>query len=127
MTPDRVVLEEFSSAPLAPVIAPETISLIEQGLVQVVHGAGTATRLRASPYKIAGKTGTSQVVASHLAAKLGERGKPHGWFVAYAPYDAPRIAIAVLVENGGSGSGAAAPVAMLVIDNYLQRLFKESS
>lgn len=95
---------------------------IQEGLITVVQGQGTATRLKASPYKIAGKTGTAQVIGHDSKIAVTARTQAHGWFVAYAPYEEPKIAVAVIVENGGSGSGAAAPVAQLVIDVYLDKV-----
>lgn len=59
----------------------------------------------------AGKTGTAQ----------NPHGRDHGWFIAYAPYDNPQIAIAVIIENGGFGSVSAAPIASLVIEQYINR------
>ncbi len=75
-------------------------------------------------YRMAGKSGTAQLVEipqgeQYDEEKLGERQRKHAWFVAFAPVDAPRIAIAVLVENGGSGSSVAAPVAREILDAYL--------
>lgn len=94
------------------------------GMRAVMEG-GTATRAaRGAPYSIAGKTGTAQVVAiaqgeEYDADALDERLRDHAWFVSFAPIEQPRIVIAVLVENGGSGSGVAAPVARQVMDAYL--------
>jgi penicillin-binding protein 2 len=94
----------------------------------VVHGArGTARAIGAdSPWTIAGKTGTAQVVGiaqgeEYDEEKVEERHRPHALFVAFAPAENPRIAIAVLVENGASGSAAAAPIARTLIDNWLGR------
>ena len=87
--------------------------------------SGTARRIgEDAPYQIAGKTGTAQVItiaqdAEYDEEELEERQKDHALFVAFAPAEAPRIAIAVIVENGGSGSGVAAPVARAVLDSYL--------
>ncbi len=76
-----------------------------------------------APYVSAGKTGTAQVYSlrgeKYSASKVDERLRDHAWYIAYAPADAPRIALAVLVENGGFGSQAAAPVARKVLDYYL--------
>jgi len=77
-----------------------------------------------APYKIAGKTGTAQVFSVGQTEKydektIEERLRDHALFVAFAPADAPRIALSVLVENGRSGSGTAAPVARKVMDAYL--------
>ena len=85
---------------------------------------GTAAAIgRDLPYTIAGKTGTSQVIGIAQDAVYDEdaidaRHRNHGWFMAFAPVDRPRIAIAVLAENGG-GSSAAYPVARQVMDAWL--------
>jgi penicillin-binding protein 2 len=92
----------------------------------VIYDAkGTARSLGLdSPWRLAGKSGTSQVVSIAQNEKydedeLTERSRDHALFVAFAPVEDPRIAVAVIVENGGSGSGVAGPVARKVIDAYL--------
>ena len=80
-----------------------------------------------APWRIAGKSGTAQVFSvaqdeTYDAEELAERMKDHALFVAFAPVDNPRIAVAVIVENGGSGSGVAAPIARKVMDSYLGEL-----
>jgi penicillin-binding protein 2 len=92
----------------------------------VVHGTyGTARAIgRDSPYEIAGKSGTAQVFTvaqdeEYEEDELQERLRDHAWFVAFAPYDDPLVAVAVIVENGGSGSSVAAPVARAVLDALL--------
>ncbi len=75
-------------------------------------------------YSIAGKTGTAQVFSVGQTEKyeekeIAERLRDHALFVAFAPAEAPRIALSVLVENGRSGSGTAAPVARKILDAYL--------
>lgn len=77
-----------------------------------------------APYSIAAKTGTAQVFSVGQTEKydektIEERLRDHALFVAFAPAEAPRVALAVLVENGRSGSGTAAPVARKVMDAYL--------
>ncbi len=96
------------------------------GMHEVAQGPrGTARKaFLGVPYTVAGKTGTAQVVGiaqneKYDAAKLAERQRDHGLFVAFAPVDKPQIAVAVIVENGNSGSGAAAPVARKVFDAWL--------
>jgi penicillin-binding protein 2 len=95
-----------------------------EGMVAVMNG-GTASRSQAgAPYQIAGKTGTAQVFTvarneKYDEKKIDERLRDHAWFVAFAPAENPKIAVAVLVENGRSGSGAAAPIARQVLDTYL--------
>ena len=75
-------------------------------------------------YRMAGKSGTAQVVGiaqgeEYDEEELDEYSRKHAWFIAFAPADDPRIAVCVLVENGGSGSSVAGPVAREVIDHYL--------
>ena len=104
---------------------PGHMAHVRQAMVDVLKPGGTAVLAGANaPYDIAGKTGTAQVVgikqgAKYDASKLAERHRDHALFVAFAPAEAPRIALAVMVENGGSGSGTAAPVARAVFDYYL--------
>ncbi|OGQ07357.1 MAG: penicillin-binding protein 2 [Deltaproteobacteria bacterium RIFCSPLOWO2_12_FULL_40_28] len=116
------VIKDIPSTKGARIVPENIVQWIQKGMIEVIHGEGTAKKLKASPYKIAGKTGTAQVVGHDSGISQSGRHIAHGWFMAYAPYDDPKIAIAVIVENGGSGSGAAAPVAMAVIDEYLKKL-----
>lgn len=95
-------------------------------LMGVVHGKrGTAQRIGVTaPYHIAGKTGTAQVRSIAQGARYDEKTTPeryrdHALFVAFAPVEAPKIAVAVIVENGGHGSSAAAPIARQVMDQVL--------
>ncbi|MEH6472904.1 MAG: penicillin-binding protein 2 [Halopseudomonas sp.] len=99
-----------------------------RSMEMVMHGKkGTARRSGAgSSYRIAGKTGTAQVLGikqdeKYDAEKLAERHRDHGLFIGFAPIKDPQIVIAVVVENGGGGSSAAAPVGRKVLDNYLLR------
>lgn len=96
------------------------------GMVSVMHGSqGTARRsAEGAQYRIAGKTGTAQVVGiaqdeEYDAEALAERHRDHALFVAFAPVDDPKIALAVVVENGGGGSSTAAPIAREVMDAWL--------
>lgn len=105
---------------------PEYWQEIIDGMVEVMHGErGTARRAaQGVSYTIAGKTGTAQVVGikqdeEYDAEKLAERHRDHALFVAFAPVEQPKIAVAVIVENGGGGSSTAAPVARQVMDAYL--------
>jgi penicillin-binding protein 2 len=92
----------------------------------VVHGQhGTARRIAdGAKYRMAGKSGTAQVVAIAQNAEydsdaLSERNRDHALFVGFAPLENPKIALAVLLENAESGSGAAAPVMRRVFDAWL--------
>ncbi|MBS7664076.1 penicillin-binding protein 2 [Pseudomonas lalucatii] len=96
------------------------------GMEQVMHGPrGTAKKVGDSAaYRIAGKSGTAQVVAikqgeKYDRNKVQERHRDHALFVAFAPVQNPQIAVAVMVENGESGSGVAAPVVKQVMDAWL--------
>jgi penicillin-binding protein 2 len=106
------------------VSSPENWQVAIEGMIRVMNG-GTASRSQAgAPYQIAGKTGTAQVFTvaqneKYDESKIDERLRDHAWFVAFAPADAPKIAVAVLVENGRSGSGTAAPIARRILDTYL--------
>ena len=109
-----------------PVGDPSDWEKMHQALVDVVHGPRGTARLAGlrSAYQIAGKTGTSQVFSlgaeeEYDADELEERLRDHALFVGYAPADNPSIALAVLVENGGSGGGVAAPIAREVMDAWL--------
>lgn len=77
-----------------------------------------------APYEMAGKSGTAQVVSiaqdeEYDDAELEERQRDHALFISFAPLDDPRIAVALIVENGESGSGIAAPIAKAIMDAYL--------
>jgi penicillin-binding protein 2 len=95
------------------------------GATQCKAYCGTAfASFKGSAYTAAGKTGTAQVFTVAQNAKYNEKIVPerlrdHSWFIAFAPAEAPRIAVAVLVENGGFGASAAAPIARKVMDAYL--------
>ena len=99
---------------------------IEKAMINVVHAPnGTARRIgRDAEYKIAGKTGTAQVFGIAQDEEYDKDTVPkhlqdHALFIAFAPAEDPIIALAVVVENGGSGSSAAAPVARKILDAYL--------
>ncbi|MFB3885460.1 MAG: penicillin-binding protein 2 [Thermodesulfobacteriota bacterium] len=93
------------------------------GVVNEAHGTGGVCALK--DFKVAGKTGTAQVVTLPQNFKKGDmdrmplKFRDHAWFVAYAPVEDPRIAVVVLVEHGGFGAAAAAPIAKKVIEKYL--------
>ncbi len=101
-----------------------SLKLVQDAMVGVVHAEkGTARRARLPEewgIRVAGKTGTSQVVS---LAKKGESKKyeHHAWFIGYAPADKPEIAVAALIENGGHGGVAAAPVVRQVLEAYFRK------
>jgi penicillin-binding protein 2 len=92
-------------------------------VMQSVRGTAYATGGNA-PYQMAGKSGTAQVFSvaqeeEYDEEDLEERLRDHALFIAFAPFDNPRIAVAVIVENGSSGSRVAAPIARAIMDEYL--------
>ena len=111
-----------------PVVDPNDWRTVLEGMERVVNGShGTARSIAVDAhYRIGGKTGTAQVY--QLAAGERDRQKDvaehlrdHAWFIAFAPVEAPRIAIAVVVEHGGLGAKAAAPVARAALDAWLDQ------
>ncbi len=99
-------------------------ALVLQGMIGAATYGTAAVISKDARYSIAGKTGTAQVFtvaqnAKYNANTVAERLRDHAWFIAFAPAEAPRIAICVLVENGGFGATAAAPIARAVMDAYL--------
>ena len=114
---------------LDPVIASDAHwDVIQQALIDAVHarhGTAWGSIGSTSPaYRIAGKTGTAQVFSlaqdqEYVESELDRRLWDHALFIGYAPADAPEIAVAVLVEHGGSGGRVAAPIARKVMDAYL--------
>jgi penicillin-binding protein 2 len=106
---------------------PGHVDRVIHAMTQVVEGQrGTARRIRSDAYRIAGKTGTAQVFTvgqqeRYREEEVAERMRDHALFVAFAPVEEPRIAVAVIVENGGHGGAVAAPIARAVMDSYLLR------
>ncbi len=107
-------------------IKPEHLQLVRDALIGAVNEPhGTGWRAKLKEMVVAGKTGTAQVVTLEKEKVVDQKGgippelRDHAWFVAVAPADSPRIALAVLVENGGHGGRAAAPIAKEMIKAYL--------
>lgn len=103
-------------------LMPDTLELIQQALAGVVT-RGTATRAKSTLVSIAGKTGTAQTAALRTGPEkdIPKKFRDHAWFVSYAPVEAPRIAVAVLVEHMGHGGSAAAPLAKQIIEAYVKQ------
>ncbi len=104
---------------------PKWVNLVKTAMVDVTKPGGTAARAGAgAAYVFAGKTGTAQVIAmkqdeKYDEKKVAERFRDHALFIAFAPAGEPKIALGILVENGGHGSSTAAPIARHVLDYYL--------
>jgi penicillin-binding protein 2 len=113
----------FSSEPMKKInLDPVALEEVRRALLGVTSEPGGTAHGAATPLAtVAGKTGTAQVIAQKVPGrKLSEKTGDHAWFVAYAPADHPKIAVAVLVEHGGHGGSAAAPVAKKVIEAYMK-------
>jgi len=103
-------------------VKPQDLAIIKKALAGVPREGTSAAAFVGAKYVSAGKTGTAQVYSlkgEHYSARIDERLRDHAWYAAYAPADKPKIAVAVLVENGGFGAQAAAPIARIVFDYYL--------
>jgi len=106
------------------VLDPTALGEVRKALTGVVNEPGGTAHGAQTPLAlVAGKTGTAQVITQKIPGrKLSEDTQDHAWFIAYAPVDDPKIAVAVLVEHGGHGGGAAAPVARKVIEEYMKNV-----
>jgi penicillin-binding protein 2 len=115
-----VVSKESGRIPLKQ----ENIDFIKKAMAGVVSEGTSARAFAGAGYTSAGKTGTAQVIGigqneKYNAGKLAERHRDHALYIAFAPVEQPRIALALIVENGGWGAEAAAPIARAALDYYL--------
>ena len=103
------LVKEFRPSEAAELMVPNEAAALQELLIQVVN-EGTGSALKRDTYQAAGKTGSAEF----------ETGKEtHAWFVGYAPAEDPKIAVCVIVEEGGSGGGTAAPIAAELMDAWL--------
>lgn len=126
------IKQQKTEKPKALNLNPEHIKLVEEGMYEVVNGiGGTATRakLKIDGIKMGGKTGTTQVRRISLKERaegikrdedLPWKYRNHAWFMAYAPHDNPKYAVAVIVEHGRSGAGVAAPIASKILEEAIK-------
>jgi penicillin-binding protein 2 len=123
---EGVLVQEYGPEKIRTIpLKPETLERVRNALWDAVKGAGgTGSAARTNIVNIAGKTGTAQVVEMRGAYLKSEQlayfVRDHAWFVAYAPAQDPRIAVVTLVEHGGHGGSAAAPLAKKVIEKYIE-------
>jgi penicillin-binding protein 2 len=111
-------------APTDLALKPEHLRLVTRAMVDVNRFGTSRAVFEGVEYTVAGKTGTSQVIGirqneRYDARKVAERHRDHSLFVAFAPVQSPKIALAVIVENGGFGAQAAAPIARALLDFHL--------
>lgn len=104
-------------------LKPQNLDVIRRAMVGVTKEGTGARAFAGAPYETAGKTGTAQVYSlkggQYKEGGVRKELRDHALFIAFAPADHPKIALAVLVENGGFGAQSAAPIARMVIDYYL--------
>ncbi|MBI5559652.1 MAG: penicillin-binding protein 2 [Deltaproteobacteria bacterium] len=125
--PEGVAIRKFTPVEKRRIdISGKTLAVLKDALRGVVaEDGGTARFLNSYGLDIAGKTGTAQVMRMRERIKnvnsIPYKFRDHGWFVGYAPSDDPKIAVVVLVEHGGFGASSAAPVALKVMQAYLEK------
>jgi penicillin-binding protein 2 len=107
---------------------PENIAIVRKAMNGVPIEGTSASVFRGAPYTSGGKTGTAQVVGiaqdkKYKASEVEERHRDHALYIAYAPAEDPKIAIAMVVENAGFGAQNAAPIARRAFDYYLLGLY----
>ncbi len=103
-------------------IQENTVATIAKAMWGVVNDGGTGATARVEGFDVAGKTGTAQVVGKESYKKgIGGNTEDHAWFVGFAPYQNPEVAVAVLIEHGGHGGEAAAPVAQAILKAYYKK------
>jgi penicillin-binding protein 2 len=121
--PETLSKEGFVSEKLKTVEYPiraSTVDIVSKGMWGVVNAGGTGTRASVDGFDVAGKTGTAQVVGKKSYGKA-EDFEDNAWFVGFAPYRNPEIVVAVVVEHGGHGGTAAAPIAHAIFDTYYRK------
>lgn len=123
--PNTGIVQKFEPEVVRTIsVSQEALDLVIDAMVEV-NKSGTAARVFAgAPYTVAGKTGTSQVISigqneKYNASRIAERFRDHSLYMAFAPAEKPQIALALIVENGGFGAAAAAPIARQVFDHVL--------
>ncbi|MFA7573540.1 MAG: penicillin-binding transpeptidase domain-containing protein, partial [Lutispora sp.] len=110
---DEKLIKSFKAKTGEKIINKDKAEIIKDMMVDVIQsGTGKSARIRG--VSVAGKTGTAE----------NPHGKPHSWFIGFAPSENPQIAIAVIVENGGSGGSIAAPIANKVMKKALVNIKK---
>jgi penicillin-binding protein 2 len=93
-------------------LTPDQIEIVRKGMWRVVNDSGTGARAKVAGITVAGKTGTAQ-------AWTDGKKDDNAWFIAFAPYDHPKLALAVIVQGGKAGGEVAAPIASKIIEESL--------
>ena len=126
VTRERSTVAQATGVQLA--LKQENIEVVKNAMVGVNIEGTSAASFRNAPYTSAGKTGTAQVVQikqneKYNASRVDELHRDHALFIAFAPAESPRLALAMVVENVGFGAQFAAPIARRVFDYVLQGLY----
>jgi penicillin-binding protein 2 len=123
----KLIKEFFPEVKRSIDIDPDILKHIKEGLRGVVYDArGTGRRARIKNITVSGKTGTAQVVGMKDSdeidpeAEIPYQFRDHAWFVAFAPYEKPEVAVSVIIEHGGHGGETAAPIARQILETYFE-------
>ena len=129
--PPKLLLDQEGISPQQIPLKREYLSLIREGMVAVVNEVGgTARKVQFEEFTVAGKTATSQVVSHETLETLDNETKSkreiqnHAWFVAFGPVEDPEISALALVEHGGGGSKAAAPIVRKILTYYIDNIYQ---
>lgn len=129
-----VIVSETKPLKTVPINDEKNWQTVIKAMKNVVHGLhGTARGIKYNlKYNIAGKTGTAQVFgiaqdAEYKKEEIAKKLQDHALFIGFAPYDDPQIAVALIVENGGSGGSVAAPIVRKVMDQYLLNIANDTT
>tara|TARA_B100000953_G_scaffold67928_1_gene54478 strand:+ start:4 stop:1890 length:1887 start_codon:yes stop_codon:yes gene_type:complete len=129
--PPKLLLDQEGISPRHIPLKREYLSLIREGMVAVVNEVGgTARKVQFEEFTVAGKTATSQVVSHETMETLDDEAKSkreiqnHAWFVAFGPAEDPEISVLALVEHGGGGSKAAAPIVRKILTYYIDNIYQ---
>lgn len=114
MSPEEKKIKDFKSNVMYRIMDEKTAGTIKDMMYEAVEN-GTGSKAKIEGISVAGKTGTAE---NNLSEK--NQGRDHAWFIGFAPVEDPKIAIAVIVENGGSGGEVSAPIAKSIISEYLK-------
>ena len=129
--PPSLFKEQKGLKPQQITLKEEYLNLIREGMVAVVNSpGGTAKKVKFEEFTVAGKTATSQVISHKTLETMDNETKAnkifqnHAWFVAFGPAEDPEISVLALVEHGGGGSKAAAPVVRKILSYYIDNIYK---
>ncbi len=121
----KVILEKSRVVRRVVKLSRQAVDLVKLGMLEVVEGdRGTGKAARLREFRIAGKTGTAQVIRikDKSEGKVPYKFRDHAWFIAFAPYSKPRFVVVVIVEHGGHGGSVAAPIAKEILRYALYNL-----